>query len=177
MSEAMLLSYAPVHGALPKPTAHTAPAAIALPPPHLGGGTVLMTALAKRKSVRAFAQTPLSLQQLSELLWAADGINRPETGGHTAPSAHGLNEVDIYVGRTQPDGLSGLCRHGAPGSGVRGQSRTRGPDAAIAARDVLRRCSGCDLAERIAVLRFGRAGVRGTWVAQPQAVGRGPVTQ
>ncbi|KMW48603.1 nitroreductase family protein [Ralstonia insidiosa] len=103
MSEAMLLSYAPVHGALPKPTAHTAPAAIALPPPHLGGGTVLMTALAKRKSVRAFAQTPLSLQQLSELLWAADGINRPETGGHTAPSAHGLNEVDIYV--ALPEGV------------------------------------------------------------------------
>ncbi|MGC5887476.1 SagB/ThcOx family dehydrogenase [Ralstonia pseudosolanacearum] len=97
MSEAMLLAYAPVHGLLPKPAAQPAPATIMLPPPHLGAGTVLMTALAQRKSEREFAQTPLSLQQLSELLWAADGINRPETGGRTAPSAHGLNEIDIYV--------------------------------------------------------------------------------
>ncbi|CAJ0818036.1 MULTISPECIES: nitroreductase family protein [Ralstonia] len=103
MSEAMLLSYEPVRAEPPKPTANTAPAAIALPPPHLGGGAVLMAALAQRKSVRAFAQTPLSLQQLSELLWAADGINRPETGGHTAPSAHGLNEIDIYV--ALPEGV------------------------------------------------------------------------
>lgn len=103
MSEAMLLSYAPVRGALPKPAAHTAPAVIALPPPHLGAGTLLMTALALRKSVREFAPAPLSLQQLSELLWAADGVNRPETGGRTAPSAHGLNEIDIYV--ALPEGV------------------------------------------------------------------------
>ncbi|KHK58280.1 nitroreductase [Ralstonia sp. A12] len=103
MSESMLLSYEPVHDVLPKPVAHSAPATIALPPPHLGGGVVLMTALAQRRSVRVFAPKPLALQQLSELLWAADGVNRPETGGRTAPSAHGLNEIDIYV--ALPEGV------------------------------------------------------------------------
>nr|WP_254775718.1 SagB/ThcOx family dehydrogenase [Ralstonia sp. NFACC01] len=63
----------------------------------------MTAALIKRKSVREFAPTPLSLQQLSELLWAANGINRPETGGRTAPSAHGLNEIDIYV--ALPEGV------------------------------------------------------------------------
>ena len=74
-----------------------------LPAPHLGGGTVLMTALAQRKSVRAFASTPLSMQQLSELLWAADGVNRPEIHGRTAPSPHGLNVIDIYA--ALPEGV------------------------------------------------------------------------
>lgn len=103
MSEAMLLSYDPVQHLLPQPTSHAAPATIALAPPVLNGGNTLAAALTKRKSVREFAATPLSLQQLSELLWAANGINRPETGGRTAPSAHGLNEIDIYV--ALPEGV------------------------------------------------------------------------
>ena len=104
MSEAMLLSYDPVQHLLPQPTSHAAPATIALASPLLNGGNTLTAALTRRKSVREFAPTPLSLQQLSELLWAANGINRPETGGRTAPSAHGLNEIDIYVAR--PEGVS-----------------------------------------------------------------------
>lgn len=71
MSEAMLLSYDPVQHLLPPPTSHPAPATIALAPPLLTGGSTLAAALAKRKSVREFAPTPLSLQQLSDLLWAA----------------------------------------------------------------------------------------------------------
>jgi nitroreductase len=55
-----------------------AAACIELPPPDRHGGLPLMQALALRHSERDFAETPLSLQQLSELLWAADGINRPE---------------------------------------------------------------------------------------------------
>ncbi|CAJ0887756.1 hypothetical protein R20233_03264 [Ralstonia sp. LMG 32965] len=103
MSEAMLLSYDPVKGLLPQPTSHAAPATITLAPPLLDGGSTLTAALTKRQSVREFAPTPLSLQQLSELLWAANGINRPATGGRTAPSAHGLNEIDIYV--ALPEGV------------------------------------------------------------------------
>lgn len=103
MSEAMLLSYDPVQHLLPQPTSHAAPATIALASPLLNGGNTLTAALTRRKSVREFAPTPLSLQQLSELLWAANGINRPETGGRTAPSAHGLNEIDIYV--ALPEGV------------------------------------------------------------------------
>jgi len=103
MSEAMLPSYDPMQHILPRPTVHTAPATIALTRPQQEDGASLMTALSKRQSVRAFAPTPLSLQQLSELLWAADGINRAETGGRTAPSAHGLNEIDVYV--ALPEGV------------------------------------------------------------------------
>lgn len=103
MSEAMLLSYDPVQHVLPQPTSRAAPATIALAPPLSDGGTTLIAALTKRQSVRQFAPTPLSRQQLSELLWAADGINRPETGGRTAPSAHGLNEIDLYV--ALPEGV------------------------------------------------------------------------
>ncbi|CAJ0779630.1 hypothetical protein LMG7141_00910 [Ralstonia condita] len=103
MSETTLLSYEPAHGVLPAPTGHTPPATMELPAPHLGGGAVLMTALAQRKSVRAFSTAPLSLQQLSELLWAADGVNRPEIRGRTAPSPHGLNVIDIYA--ALPEGV------------------------------------------------------------------------
>ena len=103
MSEAMLLSYDPVKGLLPQLTSHAAPATISLAPPLLDSGSTLAAALSKRQSVREFAPTPLSLQQLSELLWAANGINRPETGGRTAPSAHGLNEIDLYV--ALPEGV------------------------------------------------------------------------
>jgi SagB-type dehydrogenase family enzyme len=74
---------------------------ISLPRPHLDGGVPLMTALAHRKSTRAYANAPITVQTLGELLWAANGINRPETGGHTAPSAHGFHDIDIYVALPQ----------------------------------------------------------------------------
>lgn len=74
-----------------------AQAPIALPPPRKTGGRPLMDALARRQSGRDFAPTPLSRQTLSDLLWAADGINRPDVHEHTAPSAMNAQEIDIYV--------------------------------------------------------------------------------
>jgi len=71
--------------------------AIRLPPPQTEIGRPLMQALALRHSTRSFAPRPLELQELSNLLWAADGINRPESGGRTAPSARGWHEIDVYV--------------------------------------------------------------------------------
>jgi nitroreductase len=56
----------------------------------------LMDALAKRSTARAFDSKALSPQQLSSLLWAAFGINRPD-GKRTAPSARDFQETDIYV--------------------------------------------------------------------------------
>lgn len=70
---------------------------VELPGPRHAGGVPLMTALARRRSTRDYADAPIALDTLGELLWAANGINRAETGGHTAPSAHGFNEIDIYV--------------------------------------------------------------------------------
>jgi nitroreductase len=69
---------------------------IQLPPPQKIGGMPLMEALAKRSTSRAFATNELSSQQISSLLWAAFGINRPD-GKRTAPSARNFQETDIYV--------------------------------------------------------------------------------
>ncbi|MDZ7634462.1 MAG: nitroreductase family protein [Bacteroidales bacterium] len=70
---------------------------IALPVPAKSGGKPLMDALNERQSARSFADTDLSLQQLSDLLWAAWGINRPADGKRTAPSSHNRQEMDVYV--------------------------------------------------------------------------------
>lgn len=69
----------------------------ALPRPRTGDGKPLMQALQERASSREFAAAPLSAQVLGEVLWAANGINRPESGKHTTPSARNLQEVDVYV--------------------------------------------------------------------------------
>ena len=57
----------------------------------------LMQALAARASSRDFSSADLPLQVLSDLLWAADGINRPESEKRTAPSAVNWQNIDIYV--------------------------------------------------------------------------------
>jgi len=74
-----------------------------LPPPSTSGGMPLMNALKARSSSRDFAARPLTRQVLSNLLWAAYGVNRPATNGRTAPSAHNWQAVDLYV--ALPDGL------------------------------------------------------------------------
>ena len=55
-----------------------------------------MKALSDRHSDREYAAKELSLQDLSDLLWAANGINRPD-GKRTAPSALNKQDIDIYV--------------------------------------------------------------------------------
>ncbi|MGA2625128.1 MAG: SagB/ThcOx family dehydrogenase [Bacteroidota bacterium] len=69
---------------------------IELPRPDTSGGKPLMEALKLRKSSRSFGAEKLSKQQISNLLWAAFGINRPD-GHRTAPSAMNWQEIDIYV--------------------------------------------------------------------------------
>ena len=56
-----------------------------------------MEALSLRQSKRAFSDKELTTQQLSDLLWAAFGINRPDDDKRTAPSAMNDQEIDIYV--------------------------------------------------------------------------------
>jgi nitroreductase len=70
---------------------------IALPAPQTYGGKPLMEALALRYTSRSFAREELPAQTLSNLLWAAWGINRPTEGKRTAPSASNWQEIDIYV--------------------------------------------------------------------------------
>lgn len=76
--------------------------AIKLPPPETAGGMPLMQALKARHSTREFGSQPLPPQLLSNLLWAASGVNRPASGQSTAPSAHDWREIDVYV--TTADG-------------------------------------------------------------------------
>ena len=69
---------------------------ISLPAPNKNLDATLMQCLQNRQSVREFADRELSLEDLSSLLWAADGVNR-EDGKRTAPSALNTQDVDIYV--------------------------------------------------------------------------------
>jgi nitroreductase len=74
---------------------------IQLPKPQISAGMPLMQALAQRKTTRAFVDKPLPPQTLSNLLWAAFGVNRPREVkpglGRTAPSAKNNQEVELDV--------------------------------------------------------------------------------
>jgi hypothetical protein len=69
---------------------------IHLPKPQMEGGKPLINLLRDRKSVREFSAEKISLPVLSNLLWAAFGVTRPD-GRRTAPSARNWQETDIYV--------------------------------------------------------------------------------
>ncbi|MCL2436197.1 MAG: SagB/ThcOx family dehydrogenase [Lentimicrobiaceae bacterium] len=69
---------------------------IQLVSPQITGGMPLMEALANRKTNRDFTQEELTPQQLSDLLWAAAGVNRPD-GRRTAPTARNAQQIEIYV--------------------------------------------------------------------------------
>jgi nitroreductase len=72
------------------------PQARPLPPPHREGGMPLMTALNLRRSTRDYAARPLSAQTLSDLLWAAFGVNRL-SGDRTAPYWRHVMVIDVYA--------------------------------------------------------------------------------
>jgi hypothetical protein len=80
---------------------------ITLPKPQITGGMPLMQALTQRHTTRVFADRDLSLQTLSNLLWAAFGVNRPRevmrSMGRTAPSA--MNSQDIELDVILPTGV------------------------------------------------------------------------
>jgi len=71
--------------------------------PQVEKGKPLMQVLTDRSSSRSFSTEKLSVQELSNLLWAAFGVNRTDMGKRTAPSALNWQEIDIYVATA--DGL------------------------------------------------------------------------
>lgn len=112
-----------------------APQAIALPPPAMEGGKPLMVTLKERQSIRDYADRPLTDQDLSNLLWAAWGVNRPQGDGRTAPRWRDAYLLDVYVIRA--DGVwlyepksHRLLFHLA--GDLRGQTTTGQPFAATA---------------------------------------------
>lgn len=100
-------------------TAAAEMADIALPAPRMEGGKPLLQVLNDRQSSRAFSPKALPDQVVSDLLWAAFGINRPDTGKRTAPSALNWQEVDIYAvmkdGAYLYDAQANTLRSVAPG--------------------------------------------------------------
>jgi len=87
---------------------------VKLPAPEIRHGLALMIALRDRHSSREFSPEPLSEQLLSNLLWAAFGVNRPDSGGRTAPSAQNWQEIDLYVASA-----AGLFVYDAPSHALR----------------------------------------------------------
>jgi SagB-type dehydrogenase family enzyme len=69
---------------------------IMLPAPDKTGGMPLMEALSKRSTTRSFSTKEISQKQLSNVIWAAFGINRPD-GKRTAPSTRNFQGTDLYV--------------------------------------------------------------------------------
>lgn len=79
-----------------KTTSHFDSRVIKLPEPKLDSQISIEEALRKRRSVRDYRLEPLALDELSQLLWAAQGITAPE-GLRTAPSAGALYPLELYV--------------------------------------------------------------------------------
>jgi nitroreductase len=70
---------------------------IKLPAPRMKGATSLEEALLKRRSVRAYSEAPLTMEEISQLLWAAQGITEKDKGLRTAPSAGALYPLEVYM--------------------------------------------------------------------------------
>ncbi len=108
---------APSEQAAAKPVEYSLPAektvlkTIALPKPSLAGKMSVEAALATRRSRRAYAETPLTLQQISQVLWSAQGVT-DDAGHRTAPSARGAYPYTVYMVARNVAGLdAGLYRY------------------------------------------------------------------
>lgn len=73
------------------------PPIINLPSPRADGGKPLIQALKLRRSIREYSNRSLPPQVLSDLLWAAFGINRPASGDRTAPYWRHVMVIDVYA--------------------------------------------------------------------------------
>lgn len=73
------------------------PETILLNPPDLSRGLAVMKALSLRASATEFDTATLNLRDISDLMWAANGINRPASGKRTAPSAMNSQDIDVYA--------------------------------------------------------------------------------
>jgi SagB-type dehydrogenase family enzyme len=70
---------------------------IKLPPPRYGSEVSIEKALLERRSIRSYKEEPLTLNDLSQILWAAQGITEPKRSLRTAPSPRAVYLLEIYV--------------------------------------------------------------------------------
>ncbi|MBU4200716.1 MAG: SagB/ThcOx family dehydrogenase [Verrucomicrobia bacterium] len=85
---------------------------IQLPKPRLEAGKPLMQVLKDRKSSRVFSSEKLPIQTIADLLWAACGINRADSGKRTAPTAVNWQEIDVYIATAEGLYLYDAVAHG-----------------------------------------------------------------
>lgn len=90
----LLIWFGPDKLGEPTPTANEMK--VELPEPRRDSDTSIEEALLNRRSTREYSDEPLTLQEVSQLLWAAQGITDPR-GLRTAPSAGALYPLEIYV--------------------------------------------------------------------------------
>ncbi len=90
--------------ATPEPSPALNGIVIELPEPRYDSDVSVEEALLERRSVREYTGEPLTLQEVSQLLWAAQGITDPR-GYRTAPSAGGLYPLEIYLVAGDVDNL------------------------------------------------------------------------
>ena len=88
---------------------------IQLPRPNLKEGKILPIALKNRKTIRLISEMKLSMQMISDLLWAACGVNRKKgpfgIPGRTAASASNSQEIDVYVALQEATYLYDALHH------------------------------------------------------------------
>jgi len=84
-----------------------------LPAPHLKGKTSVEQALSKRRSVRTYKDEPLTIEQISQLCWSAQGITS-DWGGRTAPSAGAKYPLEVFLVVENVDGLDPGVYHYNP---------------------------------------------------------------
>lgn len=142
----------------------------ALPPPRLSGSLSLEEAIARRRSTRELSPQPLSIDEIGQLAWSAQGVTDPVRGGRTAPSAGALYPLDLYV--LKGDGVyqylpdaHGLRRHDA--RDLRGELahaahdqaavRAAAVDLVLVAMVARTRAKYGERAERYATLEAGHA--------------------
>jgi len=91
-------------------------ASISLPKPSLDGKVSVEKAIKERRTIRDFKERPLSLNHLSQLLWAAQGITDPKERKRAAPSGGALYPLDIYliVGANGVEGMEAGIYHYLP---------------------------------------------------------------
>jgi len=86
---------------------------VALPAPDTRGVLPLETTLSKRRSIRNYKDLALTLPEISQLLWAAQGITS-KRGFRTAPSAGALYPLELYVAAGHVEGLEAGIFHYLP---------------------------------------------------------------
>jgi SagB-type dehydrogenase family enzyme len=85
-----------------------------LPKPSFSSRTSLEEALLRRRSVREYGEEPITLEEISQLLWAAQGVTE-KWGGRTAPSAGALYPLEMYLLAGEVKGLKTGLYHYRPG--------------------------------------------------------------